>query len=180
MPPDTDDDDGVSRRRLIRWVAVLAFAVPVVVELLTFGGLLRAELFGGTPTPTGTATPTDERGAVGVGEELLEETAATETVRVSEVRTAGEGWTYVLRVEVENDTDAPVELRLEAVELRDGTVVEGASTTGSVPPGGTGEVTRAWDLPSESMPTGVRVRASRDGATVADRTVPLERPPLRG
>lgn len=171
----TDDAGGIDRRRLVRWVALLAIMVPVVIELWTFGGLVRSELFGEPAPPT----PTGRPGAVGVGQELLPETAAIETVRTSEVRTDGDARTYVFSVTVSNETGDPVELRLDGVELRDDTVVEGTSTTGPLPPDGTGEVTRGWELPSESMPTGVRVTARRDGVEVVSRTVPIERPPVR-
>lgn len=184
-PPDDavtgsdDSENDASRRRLIRRIALLALLVPIVVELFTFGGLLRRELFGGD-TPTATSTRTDLRDAVGVGDELLDETAARETVGTSEVRSADSGWTYVLGITVENGTEASVELRVEGIELRDGATIEGIATTGEIPPGDGGELTRAWDLPDQTMPTGVAVTAIRDGDIVVSRTVPVERPPIRG
>lgn len=179
-PPDDDAEDGVGRRRLIRRIAVLALLVPVVVELFTFGGLLRRELFGGGDTPTATPTRTGREDAVGVGDELLEETAASETVRTSEVRSAADGWTYVFRVTVTNETDTHVGLRVEGIELRDGSTVDGAAATGEIPPGESGELTRAWELPDQTMPTGVVATATRGGERVVSRTVPVERPPVRG
>lgn len=151
--------EGIDRRRLIRWIAALAFAIPIAVELLTFGGLFTRRLLGDGGD-----------GGVGVGDELLAATAATETVLVSEVRESGDRRTYVLRVNVENDTDAPVELRLGALRLADGATVAGTSSTGTVQPGASGEVTGAWGLDGGD-PDAVAVTALRDGEVVHDGPV---------
>lgn len=182
---DGDDDaleDGFDRRRLVRWIAALAFGVPLVLELITFGGLIGRSLFS-QETRTGTqptSTSTQLSTGVGVGEDLLPETAADETVRRSEVRRGSEGsLTYVLRVEVENGTEDPVALVLNGVQLRNGRTIQGVSRTGTVPPEGVGAVTGAWRLPGESMPKGVIATALVDGEVVVERTVPIDRPPIR-
>ncbi|QZX99205.1 hypothetical protein [Halobaculum rubrum] len=194
-PPDSAaadssrSDEDLDRRRLIRWIAVLAFAVPVIVELLTFGGLIENTLFpggdgdtGGTATDgTETATATPGEDAVGVGDELLPDEPTVETVEVSEVRgESASSRTYVLRVAVENTTENSVELRLTGVTLRDGASLESVSTTGAIPAGGAGEVTGAWGLPTDSMPVAVDVVLLRDGDESTSRSVPLKRPPIRG
>lgn len=184
-------DEDLDRRRLIRWIAVLAFAVPVIVELLTFGGLIGDTVLSGggegdadgTTTADGTvsATATPRENAVGVGDELLPEAPPVETIEVSEVRgESPDSRTYVLRVAVENTTDGSVELRLTGVTLRDETSLESVSTTGAIPAGETGEVTGAWDLPIDSMPVTVDVVLLRDGEEPTSQSVPLKRPPIRG
>ena len=178
-PPAADDE--VDRRRLIRWIAALAFGVPIVVELLTFGGLLEAELFPGGENEveqTESETDTDEPDAVGVGDELLTETAATETITTSEVRQDDSGRTYVFSVEVENGTESAVELRTGRVRLRDGETVDGVSSTGRIEPGESGMVTAAWEIPDDAMPGAVEVVATRGGETIVDRFVSVERPPI--
>jgi hypothetical protein len=159
-----DADEGVDRRRLIRWVAALAFAVPVVVELLTFGGLFTRRLLGD-----------DADEGVAVGEELLPATVAGETVTAAEYRGAGEDRAYLFRVRVENGADAPVELRLTGAELADGTTVEGVSTTGRLLPGAEGSVTGAWRV-GDGRPTAVTVVALRDGAVVHEGPVAVAAP----
>jgi len=191
--PTTDpsgSDENLDRRRLIRWIAVLAFAVPVIVEVLTFGGLIGDTLLSGdggddadgtatASTETATATPGET--AVGVGDELLPDAPPVETIEVSEVRGGSpDSRTYVLRVAVENTTEGSVELRLTGVTLRDETSLESVSTTGSIPAGGTGEVTGAWGLPTDSMPVAVDVVLLRDGEESTSRSVRLKRPPIRG
>lgn len=172
----------IDRRRLIRWIAVLAFSVPVVVELFTFSGLIENELLAnGDEAETASASPTQDPDAVGIDDELLPETAATETVTTSEVRQDDAGdRTYVLRVDVENGTESTVELRLRTLRLRDGTTVDGISSTGQVEPGGSQVVTAAWSLPTESMPEAVEAVAIRDGETVVSTFVALERPAIVG
>ncbi|MFW5948185.1 MAG: hypothetical protein ACOCSD_01130, partial [Halolamina sp.] len=117
---------------------------------------------------------------VGVGDELLPETAATETISTSEIREGESSRTYVFSVEVENDTDATVSLRTRHVRLRDGTTVDGVSSTGSIEPDSSGAVTAAWELPSGSMPGAVEVVALRDGERVFEGYVAVERPPIVG
>lgn len=179
-PPAADDE--IDRRRLIRWIAALAFGVPIVVELLTFGGLLEAKLFSGGENeaePTESSTDTDERDVVGVGDELLPETAATETITTSQVRQDDSERTYVLSVEVENGTESTVELRTRRVRLREGGTVDGISSTGQIAPGGSGIVTAAWGLPEGGMPGAVEVVARRGDETVVDRFVAVERPSVQ-
>ena len=179
--PPAEGDDDLDRRRLIRWIALIAFGIPIVIELLTFGNIIDNEFFGGDePTETGTPTPTDRPGAVGVGDELLPETAATETITTSEIRAEDGSRTYVFGVEVENDTDATVTLRTRHVRLRDGTVVDGVSSTGSVEPGSTGTVTAAWGIPQGTMPDAVEVVALRNGERVFENYVLVTRPPVVG
>ena len=184
-PDVPSEDDEVDRRRLIRWIAVLAFGVPVVVEALTFGNIIGDELLGGggngaDATESGTATPTDRPDAVGVGDELLPGTAAAETITSSELRETDAGRTYVLGVEVENTADAPVELRTERLRLRDGELVDGVSSTGTVDPGDTGMVTAAWSIPGGAMPDAVELTALRGGETAFEGFVTVERPVLVG
>ena len=176
------EDDEIDRRRLIRWIAVLAFGVPVVVEALTFGNIINDELFGGgdDPTPTAEETETDHPDAVGVDDELLEETAATETITTSEVRQTDQGRTYVLGVEVENTTEEPVELRTGRLRLRDGAFVDGVSSTGTVDPGESGMVTAAWSIPDSAMPDAVEVTATRGEKTAFAGFVLVEQPVVVG
>jgi hypothetical protein len=175
------EDEEIDRRRLIRWIAVLAFSVPVVVEVLTFGNIIGDQFLpGGQGTETGTATPTDHPNAVGVDDELLPETAATETIETSEVRTTESGRTYVLQVEVANETDSPVELRFRRLRLRDDSTVDGVSSTGTVQPGSSSPVTAAWSIPTGATPAAVQAVALRDGEAVVDEFVPLSRPPIVG
>jgi hypothetical protein len=185
-PPDEPTephaaDDEIDRRRLIRWIAALAFGVPIVVELLTFGGLLEAELFPGGENevePTDSATDTDDPDAVGVGDELLPETAPTETITASEVRQNDSGRTYVLSVEVENDTESTVELRTRRLRLRDGETVDGVSSTGPIDPGESGVVTAAWGIPDDAIPDAVETAVVRDGEATVETFVTLQRPPI--
>lgn len=178
-----EDDDEIDRRRLIRWIALLAFGVPVVVEALTFGNIIGDELLGGgengaAATDDETDTPTDQSDAVGVGDELLPETAATETITTSEVRQSEEGRTYVFRVDVENDTDATVELRTRRLRLRDGTTVDGLSSTGPIEPESSGMMTAAWEFEGDAMPGAVECVALQGGERVFEGFVAVESPPI--
>lgn len=174
-------EDELDRRRLLTWLVVAAFLVPVVVEVVTFGNLILDWLGPGggesSGPETGTQTPTAGPDAVGVGEQLLPETDPVETVEQSVVRGATDR-TYILRVSVENSTAESVDLRLGALTLYDGTTVAGRSRTGEIESGDSGTVTGAWSLPNDEMPRRVAVRETSDDSVLADETVVLARPPI--
>ncbi|MFC6784688.1 hypothetical protein ACFQFD_01390 [Halobaculum halobium] len=157
--------------------------------MLTFGGLIGDQLLGGDDGTDGssggddaaTESATPAADAVGVGDELLPETQPIETVKTSEIRGESPGSrTYILRVVVENPTDEDIELRLTGVSLRDESSLDSVSTSGAIAAGETGEVTGAWDLPTDSMPVAVDAVLRRGGEDVVARSVTLKRPPIRG
>lgn len=170
----------MERRTLIRALIGLAIGVPVLVEAVTFFGLVERQLIDHGPDAP-TPAPAPDR--VGVGDELLPETAPTETVTAAEIRGAEAPRLFVLGVEVENPLEVPYELGLGPVHLAGGVVVEGQTTTGRVPAGATGEVTGAWELTTDATPAAVTARTTvyREGGPERDTaTVPLAKVPVRG
>lgn len=170
----------MERRTLIRLLVILAIGIPVAVEAVTFFGLIEAQLFGGDGGDS-TRTPTADR--VGVGDELLPATPPTETVTDAEIRGQDAPWLFVLTVAVENPTDAPYELQLETLTLGSGETVAGGASTGRVPPGGTGQVTGAWEIPEGSTPATLAVRGvahREDGREETTADVALAKVPVRG
>ena len=186
MTTDTQDSAEERRRkRLIRVVVVLAIAVPIVIEGLTFGGLLTSTLLGGggdgggTVSPEGPATTT---AGVGVGDELLAATPQRETIRTASVQATGETWTLTLSVAVNNTANTSYQFQLGTVETTGGeTVSNSASVT--VPPGETETVTGQWSLPAGERPRAIQVLAVRDvggNASVVRETVRLAPVPVQG
>lgn len=190
---DADPGDGRSaapetggwdRRTLVRVLIGLAFGIPILVELLTFLGLIDARLFGGDgddgEEPTTTATTTTPERRVGVGDELLPETVPTETL-VDAYVVAGE-WTVVLQVEVENTGDVPYEFNLTGVGTEAGSRVAMNASTDRIDPGGTASVTGRAAIPQGEKPASVRVVAvtfGEEGPRSVARDVALSRVPLR-
>ncbi len=170
----------MERRTLVRGLIGLAIGIPVLVEAVTFFGLVERELFG-APEATPSGTPTPDR--VGVGEELLPATAPAETVTEAEVRGGDTPWLFVLTVQVENALDVPYELRLGTLTLGNGDAVEGGATTGRIDPGGAGQVTAAWELPQGQTPAAVEaagVAHRPEGPEETRETVPLAKVPVHG
>lgn len=169
------ETEGLDRRTLIRLLIAGAIGIPLLVEGLTFLGIV-GEQFGdheGTPT----ATPTEDPG-VTVGDDLLPSTPQSETVEQAHV--ASDGWTFTMVVAVENGGDRPYELRLGAVSTEDGRTVEGGGTSGSIAPGEGGTAAGSWDLPDGVMPAAVDVVAVAGDETVVDESVPLGNVNVRG
>ncbi|WP_435185293.1 hypothetical protein [Halobellus sp. EA9] len=173
------DDDEVSRRWLIRILVGLGIGIPIAIEATTFIGLIRERLFGGDGSEseaTATTTTSPPQG-VGIGDELLPETAPTETVTDAVVRIGSDGsWTFEMTVDVENTAEAPYELRLSTVTTDSGTTVENRASTGRIPAGESRSLTNTWALPTGESPetvvaTAVTYRES--GASVAEETVRL-------
>ncbi len=169
----------MERRNAIRLLVGLAIGIPVAVEAVTFFGLIETRLFGGEEPPAPTAT----LDRVGVGEELLPATAPTETVREATIRGEDTPWLFVLSVEIDNSLDVPYELQLGTLTLVNGETVSATASSGRIPAGESGEVTGAWELPTDTTPdtlavTGLAYEESRVRETTAD--VALAKVPVRG
>jgi hypothetical protein len=174
----------MNQRRLVMWLFAFAILLIVVIEAMTFAGLIGGLVGGDGGDGTATAGPTPVDG-VGTGEELLPATDRTETLTTATL-SSGDRWTLTLTVAVENTGDTPYEIRLGAV-----TTVGGASydprsdaTTGTVAPGESATVTAQWRVPSGSTPNFVAVTAveGSSGATttVFDDDVAIARVPVQG
>jgi len=171
----------VKRRTLVRLLIGLGIGIPILVEGLTFLGLIERQLFdeGGDSTDEPTATPIRR---VGVGDELLPDTPQPETVRELLIIAAGDPWQFTMSVAVENTGDVPYELRLGEVTLSDGTTVQGGGSTGQIPPGDQGTAAAQWSLPSGSTPRTVEVTGTAYGEspTVIEEDVHLSKVPVQG
>ncbi|MFB6135331.1 MAG: hypothetical protein ABEJ04_01070 [Halobacteriaceae archaeon] len=148
---------GVDRRRLVRWLVGLAVGVPLLVEAVTFLGLLGSHA-GGDGAPTTGSTTSESGDDVGVGGELLPATPQTDRVEDAYVR-GGEQWRFVLVVRVVNDPAEGGSYRLELGEVHtdEGEVVEGGDATPDLAPGESATLVGRWDLPAGSNPSAVRV-----------------------
>ncbi|MDS0260630.1 hypothetical protein NDI56_14585 [Haloarcula sp. S1CR25-12] len=143
---------------MVRVILVLAIAVPIAIEVVTFGGLV-GHYFGGDDADTATpvATPTPETAGATVGDEILPETAATERLDAATLSEDDGETRLVLTVTVTDPPDGYV-LRLGAVTTRAGRTVEDAgATTGTLDAGENGLATGTWGLPSGDRPDAVAV-----------------------
>jgi hypothetical protein len=164
----------MERRTLIRLLVVFGIGIPLLIEGVTFFGLLEAQLLGGD----GGSTPTPSVDGVTEGEEILPETAPTETL--STVSFSGDGErTLVLTVRVNNTANDPYELRLGSVTTDDGETVAGNVSTGEIQPGDMTFATAQWTLQSGAQPTSVTVVTitTKNGARQqTERSIELTRP----
>lgn len=185
MTTDTNETDEERRRkRLIKIVVVLALAVPLVIEGLTFGGLLSSTFLGGgggDGSATLTATTATDRG-VGVGDDLLAATPQHERIESATVREAGNRWRFTLSVQVNNTGNRTYQLQLASVTTTSGKTVSNVVST-TVAPGTEATLTGQWALPAGERPRSVDVVAV-DGvegnATVTRETVRLAPIPVQG
>ena len=152
------DDDGPGQSNMVRVLLVLAIGIPVLIEVVTFGGLV-GHYVGGSGDAAGTATPTADPAGAGVGDEILAETGPTERIAAATVVAGDDSWQFVLTVNV-SAPDAPYELRLGTVTTGGGTAIDGSgATTGSLGAGQSGTVTGTWLLPTVERPDTVAVTA---------------------
>jgi hypothetical protein len=166
---------------LVRLLIGLGIGIPILVEGLTFLGLIDRHLFDDDGDGRNGATPTPTR-QVGVGDELLPETPQPETVRELLIIAADEPWQFTMSVAVENTADVPYELRLGEVTLNDGTTVQGGGSTGRIPPGEDGTAAAQWSIPPGSTPRTVEVIGTTyaESARVAEADVHLSKVPVQG
>jgi len=169
----------MERRNLIRLLVGLGIGLPIAIEAATFFGLFESRVAGddgGEETPTRTSEPPPPD-AVGVGDELLPATAATDTVTGAEIRTEEGERVFLLTVTVENDTEGRYELRLDALTTDAGTTVSGGGRTTQLEPGEATTVIGRWTLPDGERPRAVIVVATvtpaGGGRETVTRRVPI-------
>jgi hypothetical protein len=176
-------EDGLSRRRLVQLLVGLAFGIPLLVEGLTFLGLVEnwtggeepSEPSGPTTTPTEAPTPTPA--PVGVGEELLPETPQTDRLTDARFAETDDGRELTLVVAVEN-RDAPAyQLRLSRLVTGAGEQVQGGGGTDSLARGESTTLTARWTVPADAEPAAVEAvattRTEAGETEVVRRVVPL-------
>jgi len=142
----------MERRTLIRLLVIIGIGIPLLVEGITFLGLLEAQLLGG-----GTPTPSPE--GVGVGEEVLPETAPADTLSTASLSEEGGERLLTLTVKVDNTGNGTYELRLRGVTTDGGETIGGNASTGDVRPGESTFVTEQWVIPADTRPASVTVVA---------------------
>ena len=183
---DTDEDDDVTRRWLIRALVGLGFGIPIAIEGATLLGMLDSQLFGGGggesdgDETAGPATPTEP--VVAVGDELLPGTAPAETLTDAAVVAGEDGRRFEVTVAVENTGERAYELRLGVVRTADGTRVDGGASTDSLEPGASTALTATYDLPDGETPATLSVVGAESvgtGERITQRTVRFEDVPVR-
>jgi hypothetical protein len=141
----------MERRTLIRLLVVFGIGIPLLIEGVTFFGLLEAHLLGGS----GGSTPTPSVDGATQGEKILAETPPTETLSTASF--SGEDRTLALAVRVNNTGENQYELRLGPVTTDGGETVGGTVSTDGVQPGETAFATGQWTLPAGARPVSVAV-----------------------
>lgn len=169
----------MNRRSLVRWLIAVAIGVPVLIEVLTFAGMLDRGPFGTDDDVP--ARPTER--PVGVGDELLPETPEVETLVAASVRTAESTWTLRLEARIDNAADTDYEFRFADASADGTSGIAGGGSSGRVPPGGTATAIGRWEIPPGSTPEtveaiGIRFPAGGRDATTVRRTVPLAKVPV--
>ncbi|WP_254273481.1 hypothetical protein [Haloarcula marina] len=171
-----DDVEGPQKTRLVRLLIVLAIGIPILIEVITFGGLIGHYVAGSGGGGGAAGTPTPAIAGASTGDEILEQTPAVERIDDATVVVAEDGWEFSLTVAVNNTGQGPYELRLGPVTTRAGETVAGSGpTTGELAAGDTGSVTGRWLLPKGQRPDAVAVTVvTGDGEpTTSEYTVEL-------
>ncbi|WP_251329133.1 hypothetical protein [Haloplanus pelagicus] len=186
--PDTDHGavGGLSKRTLIRLLVGFGIGIPILVEGLTFLGLLRNQFGGGGGGSSGedTATATVGSDAVAVGDDMLPETDRAETLASAVLREIdGDRWPLSLTVDVRNTGDTDYEFQLLGVHLDDGRTVSGRTSTDRLAPSESRTITAERSIPAGSTPRAVEVVALLYGGgsvETVERRVELAKIPVRG
>ena len=186
-PPD-GTTGGLSKRTLIRLLVGFGIGIPLLVEGLTFLGLLRDQFGGsggdGADGSGSTSTAADDGGAVGVGDDMLPETDRSETLVGAVLRESEEGrWPLSLTVDVTNTGSTDYEFQLLGVHLEDGRSVDGRTSTDRLAPEENRTVTAERSIPAGSTPAAVAVVAliyREETVETVERRVDLAKIPVRG
>lgn len=176
--PEPSTARAVSRRTLIRLLVGAAIGIPIAVEGRTLIGLVDKHFFGGERHER---DDTERADRVGVGDEVLPETAASERISDMYVEAPDETWTFHLVIEITNHGEAPYEFSVGPVTTTGGTV-DGRERTEALEPGASTTLNAAWTIPEGSKPTDVSVRAVTnpgDDAELVERVVSLGNVPVK-
>ncbi|MEF8855034.1 MAG: hypothetical protein V5A24_06035 [Haloarculaceae archaeon] len=176
-PADGGDDLPlpISRQTLLRIVIVIAIGIPIVLEGLTFVGLVGNQLADGDGGPADGATPTDGPSfrSVAIGDDLLAETDQPERLETAAVSTT-DGWRFTLAVTVTNTGADGYVFRITQVRTDSGVTFDRDETTGQLASGESTVLTGAWDVPDGEVPDRVTVEATvptDEGARTVTETV---------
>lgn len=169
----------MKRRTLIRLLVGFGIGIPILIELLTFAGMIDMTILGDRGART-TETPSQDR--IAVGDELLAETPATETLTAATLQAGADQWTLTLTVSVENTGDLAYELQLAGVRTDSDRLVSGGASTGTLSPGESTTVTGEWELPDGERPRSliVIVLTGRNTPSSQRTQVPLGTIPVQG
>jgi hypothetical protein len=182
VTPTGDADGGLSKRTLVRLLVGFGIGIPILVEGLTFLGLLHEQFGGEDDESTATTTETPER-AVGVGDDFLPETDRSETLQSAVLREeSGDRWPLSLTVEVHNTGDTDYEFQLLTLHLDDDRTVSGRTSTDRLAPGERRTITAEWSIPAGATPRAVDAVALVYGEAVEtiERRIDLAKIPVRG
>ena len=180
------DDLGlpISRRTLLRIVIVLAIGIPIVLEGLTFVGLVGNQLADGDGSPgDGATTPDgDDLREVGVGEDLLAATDQPELLQSATVR-PHEGWEFTLTANVTNTGTDSYRFAITSVTTKNGRTIDEIQSTTTLAAGEGTSFVGVWDMPDGDIPDRVTVEATvqgADGSRTVTETVVLATVEIQG
>jgi hypothetical protein len=148
-----EDIEQPSGKQWIRLLVIVGIGIPILIEVVTFAGMVSHPAGSGTSGATATDAPT---GAV-EGDEILPSTESIERIDSAAVVARNDGWQFRLTVSVNNSAPSAQELRFGPVTTRAGRTVEGSVTTGTVRPGETQTVAGSWLLPKGQRPASIEV-----------------------
>lgn len=178
----TEGDGGplVTRQTLVRILIVLGIGIPILVEGLTFVGLVGNQL--GDGDGGGPATPTGPGSEVDIGEDLLPETDQAEVLRAANVSAAGD-WQFTLDVDVTNSGADGYAFAAGPLTTQGGTEITGSRSTGSLAANESRAFRASWNLPSGEIPAELTVTATvptANGTRTVTRVVTLETVSVQG
>ncbi|WP_435067338.1 hypothetical protein [Haloplanus sp. C73] len=180
---DVASDNGLSKRTLVRLLVGFGIGIPILVEGLTFLGLLHDQFGSGEDAEsTATTTDTPER-AVDVGDDFLPETDREETLQSAVLRErSGDRWPLSLTVDVHNTGNTDYEFQLLTLHLDDGRTVGGRTSTDRLAPGERRTITAEWSIPAGATPRAVDTVALvyGDDVETIERRADLAKIPVRG
>ncbi|WP_135662189.1 hypothetical protein [Halorhabdus rudnickae] len=158
----------MNRTTLAKVLLVVAIAIPVIIEGITFFGLF-GQHFG---SANDAATPTPD--ALGVGEDLLsgvEGSEAAATIESGSIQASDDGWLFTVSINVANHGNSPTRVTFGPVTTGEGTVLEQTVTSDRLSKNGTDSVVAQWTLPSGETPRSIEVALRGEDRAAIEQTV---------
>lgn len=160
--PHDNDASQTSMQRLVKWLLIVGVGVPVLVEGITFFGLVGHHV-SDSGKEEASGTPAHARAPeVNIGDDLLSSTSLVERVTEAREWAYGEHWAFELTIALEKPPEKGYRIVFDSLRTEDGNMIADEKEL-QWEGGDEAEDDRAqtvqWIIPPGDQPFSVRVRA---------------------
>ncbi len=159
---------GLDKRKIIWIIIIISVTIPIVIELVTFTGLIfNNNREDSISIDSGKSS----------GDEILQQTPQIETIKEAVVINRGGRWVFNFDIEVNNTSSERYTIKFLDIITKQGTQNQGIFTQ-EIPPKQKKLLKTNWTIPEGEIPSQIRFRVSYNNQT-KDGTINLTSIPVQ-